>query len=93
MQGCVACSGENPRERVETPTNPTGETRINVDKQAAISRLCALVTEVGGVVFNNQYPHDCFCQFSFHEPKIIDDKVIEFIESTVRARITETRGQ
>lgn len=56
-----------------------------------IERLCNLVSEVGLVRYHDELPHDCFCgtnprgiKFDFQ----CDEEIIAFIESAVRARLS-----
>lgn len=56
-----------------------------------IERLCNLVSEVGSVRYADTIPHDCFCgknprgvKFDFQ----VDEDIINFIESAVRARLS-----
>jgi hypothetical protein len=32
-----------------------------MNRQETITALCALVTEVGSVIYKDEVPHDCFC--------------------------------
>ena len=62
-----------------------------MDKSEVLERLCALVTEVGSKVFNDEVEHDCFCGLNYLSPAPgcyqCHPDVIEFIEQAVRQKI------
>jgi hypothetical protein len=59
-----------------------------------IERLCNLVSEVGSVRYRDELPHDCFCGENPRDIKFdfqCDEEIIAFIESAVRARLSNNR--
>jgi hypothetical protein len=57
-----------------------------LSKQEVITRLCELVTNVGGEVFNHRLGHDCFCGINTlpDEHFRVDSEVIEWIEEAIK---------
>lgn len=60
-----------------------------LSKQETIQRFCALGSEVGSIVYQDQLVHDCFCGDNpFVEGCFgFDEAVLEFIESAVKDSI------
>jgi hypothetical protein len=59
-----------------------------LNKNNVVLRLCRLITDVGGGVFNHKSQHDCICgKIGF-----VNKKVIEFIEEAVRVAIEKEKS-
>ena len=61
-------------------------------KQEVITRLCALVTEVGVVKYKNSVTYDCFCganPLGNRKYFAVGEEIIEFIESAVTEKLSK----
>jgi hypothetical protein len=52
----------------------------------ALTRLCALVSDVGSHVFEDQHAHDCICRTD-RSRACVEEPVMKFIEDAVREKM------